>query len=373
MAVDEFFDTPEQQSIIKTKIVAKYFGAWTKIMLNHAPSPSEPIAYFDLFSGPGVFEDGSASTPLWVLSHAINNPALSSRLVTLFNDKNREYVERLRTAIDNLPGIERLAHKPVVLNFEVGSDVVNTLRDLRQTATLFFIDPWGYKGLTLELIGKAIRNWGCDCIFFFNYNRVNPGINNPFVVDRMNDLFGAARADQLRKNVRGRSAEDRRAMIIDELSAGLRDVGGAYILPFEFKSPHGERTSHYIIFVSKNFLGYHIMKEVMFGLSSDQADVRSFEYVPRRAPQLPLFEDRQYSLTALKDHLKRECAGRSLTVWQVYESYTVDTPYTLRNVKDALAALEAEGYVTIDIPADKRPKRKGQVTLADKRIVTFPL
>lgn len=117
--------------------MTKYFVAWTKIMLKHAPSPSEPIAYVDLFSGPGVFEDGSASTPLWVLCHAINNPALSSRLVTLFNDKNREYVERLRTAIDNLPGIERLAHKPVVLNFEVGSDVVNTLRELRQTPTLF--------------------------------------------------------------------------------------------------------------------------------------------------------------------------------------------------------------------------------------------
>lgn len=87
MNTGQFFDTPEQQSIIKTQLVAKYFGAWAKIMLPRAKGPGGTIAYVDLFSGPGEFEDGSASTPLRLLSDAIADPALSARLVTMFNDK----------------------------------------------------------------------------------------------------------------------------------------------------------------------------------------------------------------------------------------------------------------------------------------------
>ncbi len=116
------------------------------------------------------------------------------------------------------------------------------------------------------------------------------------------------------------------------------------------------------------------MKEVMFPLSSDEGEVRSFEYVPIKSPQLRLLVDlaEPHSISALKDLLALKCAGNILTVWQAYEDHSVDTPYTLRNFKDAIRALEAEGRVTIDPPADKRPKRKGEVTLAKDKVVTFP-
>jgi len=39
--------------------------------------------------------------------------------------------------------------------------------------------------------------WGCDCVFFFNYNRINAGINNPGVKKHMDALFGEERADAL--------------------------------------------------------------------------------------------------------------------------------------------------------------------------------
>ena len=374
MSHTQFFETPEQQSIVKTKIVAKYFRAWSKIMLPRAKGPSPRIAYVDLFSGPGTFEDGKASTPLWLLNHAIKDDALCARLTTTFNDKNSEYARRLEEAIANLPGIEKLAYRPQVSNIEVGSDLVDILRSLKLVPTLFFIDPWGYKGLSLELIGNAIKSWGCDCIFFFNYNRINPGIANPAVVELMNDMFGASRVEQLREKVRGRTPDDRQSIVINELAEALRDVGGKFVLPFEFKSRHGERTSHHIIFVSKKFLGYHIMKDVMFGLSSDEGDVRNFQYTPVTSPQLRLLFDlaKPHSIALLKELLLSACAGRTLTVWDVYENHSVDTPYTLANFKDAIRQLEAEEKVYVDPPADKRRKLNGVVTLADKKMVAFP-
>jgi hypothetical protein len=290
----------------------------------------------------------------------------------MFNDKDYEYAERLRDVINAVPEIENLAHQPQVSNTAVGSEMADILRSTRRVPTLFFIDPWGYKGLSLELIGSAIRNWGCDCIFFFNYNRVNPGISNPSVIGLMNDLFGPGRADRLRDKVRGQSPDGRQSIIINELAEALREVGGRFVLPFEFRSSYGQRTSHYIIFVSKNFLGYHLMKEVMSKLTSDEGEVRSFEYTPVKSPQLRLLFDlaAPFSITALKENLLGSFAGETLSARTVYERCSVDTPYTLKNVKDAIKELEADGEVTVDIPAEKR-RRRGEVTLADGRSVTF--
>ena len=274
MTSTQFYESADPQNIIKTKLVAKYFGAWAAVMLPRVKRPGDRLAYIDLFAGPGKFEDGKPSTPLWILSAAVKNPALCTRLVTMFNDKDPEFAEQFQTEIDALPGIEKLTYKPQVSNAVVGSQLVEMLRNLRLVPTLFFIDPWGYKGLSLDLIGQAIKSWGCDCIFYFNYNRINSGLNNPYVAELMTDLFGATRLEQLRAEVAGRSSDERQTIIINALTEALGDVGGRYVLPFEFESEHGKRPSHYILFVSKEFRGYHIMKEVMAGLSSDDGRSR---------------------------------------------------------------------------------------------------
>jgi hypothetical protein len=51
---------------------------------------------------------------------------------------------------------------------------------------------------TMRLIRATLKDWGCDCIFFFNYNRINPGIGNLSVEEHMDALFGKKRADALR-------------------------------------------------------------------------------------------------------------------------------------------------------------------------------
>ena len=61
---------------------------------------------------------------------------------------------------------------------------------------LAFIDPWGYKGLTLRLVDAFLKDWGCDCLFFFNYGRINAGLSNPMVHAHMAALFGEHQAQQ---------------------------------------------------------------------------------------------------------------------------------------------------------------------------------
>jgi three-Cys-motif partner protein len=375
VSTKRFFETASPQNIIKTKLVAKYFGGWATIMLRRLKYPGDRLAYIDLFAGPGKFEDGKASTPLWILNHAIAHPELCKRLTTVFNDKDSNHAEQLQVEVDALAGIERLTNPPQILNLAVGSQLVDLLRNRAPMPTLFFIDPWGYKGLSLDLIGTAIKSWGCDCIFFFNYNRINQALPISSVEPLMNDLFGVSRVNHLRQMVTGLSPDERQETIIGELIIALKEVGGEHALPFEFESQHGERPSHYIIFVSKSKRGYLMMKDIMFGLSSDDNEVKRFGYVPVRSPQLSLLlgdYDRPYSIPALRKLLMNVCAGRSLTVKQVYEDFTIDTPYVMKHVKDAIKQLEVEKLVEINIPAEFRRKPKGILSLADHLTVTFP-
>ena len=72
---------------------------------------------------------------------------------------------------------------------EVGEKIAEIFKQMDTIPALFFVDPWGYKGLSLRLISSFLGSWGCDCIFFFNYNRINMGINNQAVKEHMDALL----------------------------------------------------------------------------------------------------------------------------------------------------------------------------------------
>lgn len=371
MPTSGFFEAPGEQSIIKTKLVTQYFDAWSKIMLPHA---SNRIGYVDLFAGPGAYDNGKDSTPIWVLKYAISNEKLRSRLISIFNDKERTHAEKLRTAIDALPEVTQLGYTPQVLNLTIGSQVIDILWQVKSIPTLYFIDPYGYKGLTMGLIGTAIKAWGSECIFFFNYNRINAAMGQASVPGTLADLFGAVRLRQMQEVLQGKSPKERTPIILNGLNDAVREVGGRYTLPFTFWSRSANRISHHIVFVTKHPRGLAIMKDIMHRLSSDEGDVRNFEYNPAKSPQLqlPFDLDESRSITPLKDLLAQSCAGVSLSVGSIYLEYCAETRYTRRHVREALLELEDECRIDVHPPADRRPKRNGKLTLADDVIVTFP-
>jgi three-Cys-motif partner protein len=371
MSHDDFYEEQREQSFVKTEIVRKYFWAWAKVIVPQAKKVGKLIAYADLFCGPGRFVDGSESTPLQILRTALREPDLQEMLVTWFNDRNAKYIESLGAEIDALPEIGTLRNKPVLTSVAVGTDIVDRLRK-SSMPTLFFVDPWGYNGLSLKMINSAIENWGCDCIFFFNYNRVNAALNNAVFRENMASLFGPTRAERLTNDLSPLSPADRELTIVEAISEGLNEPGARYVLPFRFK-PTG-KTSHHLIFVSKNILGYRIMKDIMWKGSSSAPDgMAAFEY-NRATQEQPLLFQLAATLDDLGGILMDEFAGRTVTMREVYEEHNVGRPFVEANYKQALMALEAAGRVRADPPAIATPpqksRRKG--TFGPDVKVTFP-
>lgn len=368
MSAEAFFDDAKEQSVVKATIVAKYFWAWAKVIISTVKSSrgSRKIAYIDLFAGPGRYEDGTKSTPLLILEKAIQDNDMRQMLVTIFNDKDERNVRSLERSINELPGVEQLTHTPIIRHQEVGKKIVEEFEQMRLIPTLIFVDPWGYKGLSLRLVNAVLKDWGCDCIFFFNYNRINMGVNNRFVEEHINALFGDEHAKALRSKLVNLSSEERELMIVEELSQALKGSSQRYVLPFRFRNDRGNRTSHHLIFVSKHFKGYEIMKGIMAKESSTSTQgVPSFEYNPADIRQPFLFELSR-PIDDLAEMLLSDFAAQTLTMKQIYEKHNVGKPYIKANYKSVLLQLESEGK----IQADPSERRKG--TFGDDVKVTFP-
>ena len=144
-------------------------------------------------------------------------------------------------------------------------------------------------------------------------------------------------------------------------------MGGKYVLPFCFKNDQGNRTSHHLIFVSKDFKGYEIMKEIMAkeSTTSDQG-VPSFVY-NSADKKFPLLFELTRPLDQLAGMLQKEYSKKSLLMKDVYLQHSIGKPYIKKNYKEVLKQLEKSGKIKADPPADKRRKD----TFGDEVKVSF--
>lgn len=367
-----FFDESKEQSRVKADIVAKYLWAWAHVVTPSTRNRDNKIAYIDLFAGPGRYKDGTKSTPLLVLERAIADSNMREMLVTIFSDADPINAQSLQQAILSVKGINTLKHQPQVHSETVDENISEIFEQTSMIPSLTFLDPWGYKGLSHRLINSVIKDWGCDCIIFFNYNRINMGLGNQLVKKHVDALFGEERANTLRVQLKSMQPSQREIVILNALSATLGEMGGQFVLPFRFRGGIGNRISHHLIFVSKHYKGYEIMKGIMAkASSSNQEGVPSYEYSPIKQVQ-PLLIPLSRPLETLKGEILECFSGHSLTVSEVYKQHNVGTPYVSSNYKRVLLQLEEEGTITTEPSCDRRRKIKGASTLADDVIINFP-
>jgi hypothetical protein len=237
--------------------------------------------------------------------------------------------------------------------------------------TLFFVDPWGYKGLSLRLINSVVKDWGCDALFFFNYNRINMGITNPAVINHMRALF-ENQFDPLVSVISDLPPIERESQVVESLCQAIKGYGTRFTLPFRFKNEDGSRTSHHLIFVSKNFKGYDEMKKIMHKESTNQIEcVASFEYNPRElvSKNQSLLFQLSSPLSELKESLINEYRGQTIKLSKLYESHSIDRPFVINNYKEVLKDLYKKGIIKAIGDRGNAPK-KG--TFAENMNITFP-
>lgn len=362
MADGSFFDFPTEASLKKQRIVSKYFGGWSNIVLPKTLSKEGKLRYVDLFCGPGRYRDGSPSTPLLILDHVIKTPGLREMTQLFFNDENAEYVETLKSEVSKYTGVELLKYEPVYGNKVINRDIIPKIERTR-VPTLFFADPWGYAGISVDLIAAAIGYFGCDFLFFFNYNRINMNLGCEAMNEPINEFFSVERAEELRKTVGRLRPAEREDAILKAMQMATKGLG-AQVGKFTYRSKTGSRSTHHLLCVSKHKQGMALFKEISARESTSfDGEVPSLEHDPSANPFQPgLFSP----LEQLEEELLVAYAGKVVTPEQIYHEHHNGRPYIQRNYRQALLHLEETGAISIDPPRANRPR--GESFPRDARI-----
>jgi hypothetical protein len=229
-----------------------------------------------------------------------------------------------------------------------------------------FLDPFGYMGISADLIRNIIKDWGSECIFYFNYNRIRPAINNLLVFERMNAIFGEQRSEKLRSDLKIIDRSKAEDTIIFALREAMNEIGGKYVLPFRFRKMG--RTTHHLVFVTKDFKGLEIMRGIMSKHSSSRPqNVPSFEYVENEKGIL-LFEPTP--LDDLKRDLMAEYSGQSVSFGDLYKDHSATRLCIRENYREAISALRGAGRVTLSRSGKAVPKNT-VAQLPEDVVVTF--
>ena len=358
-----FFDEPTDASRLKHLVVTDYFASYTNVLARN-----RDVGYADLFAGPGIYKNGEKSIPILITERVIADERLRRHVRLWFNEADPALFRELKKNIFAVPGATSLTHRPAVTNKVVGAQLSNHQYTI---PTLVFADPCGYKGLSLGMIAAALKGFGNDCVFFFNYRRVNMKLSFPLMDESINEFFSTEVASDLRRRIASLKPRAREAAVLDAIKGAIREADGIPLV-FRFKSSEGGGTSHHLVFASKDAKGANIMKRIMNKCSSQVFDgVGSFEFDPKEgdASNLLLFSP----ITELSDRLLEVFAGQALTFDELVEKEETETQYTDTNYRDAVLELESEFRIEAVPPASERRMQSGGVkrTLPGATVLKF--
>lgn len=365
---EDFFLIPRDSSRVKRQIVTEYFDYYMKVMARHG----KVAGYVDLFAGPGIYEHGEESIPILICKQVVADERLRTSVKLWFNEGDEGNFKKLQANLGTVQGITSLTHKPKVTPFVISKEFAPKLSGMR-TPSFIFADPCGYNGLSLGLIAAALKPFGNDCLFFFNYNRVNMKLGYEVMNDSINNFFEAKRAEKVREAIQLLStAHERERKILAAVDEALI-AAGAHPLEFGFRTREGGSTSHHLVYATKNIEALNKMKRIFTKASSDKRDgVGSLDYDPRDKNSSPMLFS---PLDEVRQELLRTFAGRTLTFDELFAVESTRTTFTDTAYRNALLELEEEHRITMSPPSAQRRFQSGgeRRTLAGPTLITFPL
>lgn len=357
---DAFFSEQTEKSAIKVAIVSTFFSVYLRIIL--AGISNKNLYYIDLFSGPGKYLDGTASTPMKILDiiEASDQNNLKRKIQCVFNEADEKYYGQLYNNITNHKVYGRLFHKPIILNKDAAAVDLHPYLD-GQSPVFSFIDPFGYKSTSADQIWSLVKNIGSDCIFFFNANRIILDFNKLGKEQDFNKIFGSCYLGAQKAVNSNQTHDEKMKRILCAFSQNLYNIVlnenydyNLFILPFGFSFDDRERRSHYLLFITKNHKAIMEMKNIMSKLSTNVS--AEYDYDSKIVNQISLFnlEDDLYenflrTLNVFRVELHKECYSVNSLCKKLDElcmgKYYKVTPFTTKDIRGFARRLYDSGYL----------------------------
>lgn len=253
----------EPHTKAKHEILENYLKAWLPILSQR----SERIIYLDGFAGPGVYEGNEDGSPVISLKTALEHTLkhFFKEILFVFIEKKADRATKLKEVLT-----QRFPDLPKNIKYAViGAEFAPTLdevlceiekNDAKLAPTFAFLDPFGFSGFPMKLIGRMMDYKKCEVLITFMASFINR-FTDELRESVLTELFATEEWKKVR-NIP--DPEQRRRFLLDLYETQLIQVGGAkYVRSFEMVNKYNQPI-YYLIYGTKHPLGLKVMKNAMW-------------------------------------------------------------------------------------------------------------
>jgi three-Cys-motif partner protein len=336
----------------KHKILRHYLGAWFAIMAE--AGFEKRFIFLDGFAGPGRYDGGEPGSPLIALEVLLDHPFFPRwkgiEFLFLFVESDPDNFRNLGEELEAFWAARGGQPDNVKVGTfhgtfeEAAEDILKGLEGKSLAPTFAFVDPFGWKGLPLQLITKLLAYKKCEVFVNFMVEQAVRFCKVSSVQESFQALFGTTD-----EHVPPPGAE-RGEYLIALYRKQLKDVAGfTYVIDFQMID-HRNKTLYHLFYGTKSLTGLDRMKQAMWKVDPG-GGVR---FSDRLAGALVLFGEKPDPMPLIAA-LRSLFARKTVSV-EVVVAYVVElTPYASNHYnRNALSPMEKEGLIEVVSSTRKR-------------------
>ena len=333
----------DAQTAGKHLLLRHYLDGWFPILSRR----HKRLLFIDGFAGPGEYENGQKGSPLVAMEcvrrHRQEGRLRGVEIVFVFLESRHDRAEHLRSLIKRQEHIEHTESHVLEGEFQ---DHMRRILDLldeqnKQLAPAFvMIDPFGVKGIPMELIGEILKNDRSECLISFMYEPIRRFHAQPEFTPHLDKLFGT---EDWRSCLGMPEGPDKKQFLHDLYRRQLKHHAAKHVVALELWK--GNKHVYTLHFATGSLKGCDLMKESIWRID----DSGGFAFRSSIAGTPSLFGG---DTELLKQQLQEEFGSKWTRIEQIEEFVMSDKTQfykgQLRN--KTLRPLERDGRIEVRRP-----------------------
>ena len=345
----------EPHTAAKHSILRRYLQAYYPKLA----STRGRIDFVDGFAGPGVYSGGEPGSPIIALDALAEHRHLPNMghctFAYLFIEEDPDRFEMLQGILGGREHPSNVEIKVCCGTFEehIGEafDGLEALKDLGllpSRPSFVMVDPFGVKGLPLELLGRLARFPKTELLVSLMYEPINRFLEHPTFESHLDGLFGKREW----RDAAGLEADARKAFLSQLYADQLRKIGMRYVRLFEMRDG-GNRTGYFLAFATHSKEGLRAMKEAMWKVD-EAGGLRFSDFTAPSLEQGTLFSAQpDYGqLRALV--MARFFGQHDVPMGEIDDFVLIDTAFRETHGRTVLKDAESEEAIAVGRPPGKR-------------------
>ena len=300
------------------------------------------VVIIDGFAGPGEYAGGEPGSPIIALDaleqhrHSMGD----CQFVFLFVEARRDRADHLKRLVERraLPPNVRVTVQCAAFEDKM-TEVLDSLEDTL-APSFVMIDPFGVKGLPMDLVRRLSAHSRVDILISFMYESISRWMNTPEFREHLDAMFGTDRW----REAAALGPDAKRIFLHDLYVEALRTTGFDYVRSFELRDA-GNRTEYYLMFGTHSLAGLKAIKYAMW--RADEEGGAQFSDATDQS-QLTLLQANPDSSQLRRLICSRFGGGSQASVEEIEEFVLVETAFRETHFRrQVLAPLEKEDLLTV--------------------------